>query len=75
MGFARQVPADGLLEGYVREGWCLVTQVLPMGFTKSVAIEQRVHRRVINHALRSGRLDTGHQETRRDRGSSGAGHG
>ena len=52
MGFAREVPAEALPEGYTGGGWHLATQVLPMGFINSVAIAQRAHRRVINQALR-----------------------
>ena len=67
MGFAREVPVEALPEGFVGKGWHLVTQVLPMGFINSVAIAQRVHRRVIGQALRNERTLAGrHQELRRD---------
>ena len=75
MGFAREVPVEALPEGFVGKGWHLVTQVLPMGFINSVAIAQRVHRRVIGQALRNERTLAGrHQELRRDRAASTSDH-
>ena len=75
MGFAREVPPEALSASCTGTGWHLVTQVLPMGFINSVAIAQHVHRRVIGLALRGERaLASGHQELRRDRGSSSADH-
>ena len=75
MGFAREVPPEALPASCTGTGWHLVTQVLPMGLINSVAIAQHVHRRVIGLALRGERaLASGHQELRRDRGSSSADH-
>ena len=75
MGFAREVPAEALPEGFVGQGWHLVTQVLPMGFINSAAIAQHVHRRVISRALRGEKILAGrHQELRRDRVASTAEH-
>ena len=68
MGFGREVPAEGLPEGYAGGGWHLVSRVLPMGFVNSVAIAQHVHRRVIQ------RLAGREQEIRRDRHQSTASH-
>lgn len=75
MGFAREVPAEALPEGYLGGGWHLVTQVLPMGFINSVAIAQHVHRRVISKALQGEKVLAGRQqELRRDRHFSTADH-
>ena len=35
MGFAREVPPEGLPAGYSGTGWHLVSRVLPMGFINS----------------------------------------
>ena len=75
MGFAREVPPEGLPAGYSGTGWHLVSRVLPMGFINSVAIAQHVHRRVIQQALGGERQLAGRQqEIRRDRHQSTAPH-
>ena len=75
MGFGREVPPEGLPDGYAGKGWHLVSRVLPMGFVNSVAIAQHVHRRVIQQALGSEKRLAGRdQEIRRDRQQSFAPH-
>ena len=75
MGFGREVPTEGLPAGYTGKGWHLVSRVLPMGFINSVAIAQRVHRRVIQQALGGERKLAGkQQEIRRDRHQSSSSH-
>ena len=75
MGFGREVPEEGLPEGYTGKGWHLVSRVLPMGFINSVAIAQHVHRRVIQQALGGERKLAGkQQEIRRDRRQSLSSH-
>lgn len=75
MAFGREIPPEVLPADCSGKGWYLTTQVLPTGFINSVAIAQRIHRRVINQALKGDqRLASGHQEIRRDRQHSRAPH-
>lgn len=68
LAFGKPVPQGLLPQGAAGSKGYLVSRVLPMGFTNSVAIAQHIHRNVTRRTMAGWDNSLGgHQELRRDR--------